>query len=279
LIGVKKDDEKGLEATLPENFPEKELVNKKAKFNCKILSVKQSEEVKIDDDFAKNLGAKDLKDLKTLISKQINDEYKNSLDQLSKNQILKEIEKIKIEEVPENLVEEEVKVLSQGMSDEEVKKNKKNFEEKAKTRIKTGLILNEFGEKNQVKVTEQEVQAEVQKQLRMMPGQEKMLQEYYQKNPSILANLRGSLYEEKILKGIKQKAKSTKKEISKEQAEKLLKEENEKHLKDHNHDHEHSHDHKKDEIKKSADPKKQTPVKKAKTIAKKPLKSKKVSKK
>ena len=72
---------------MPENFPEKELVNKKAKFSCKILSVKQSEDVKIDDDFAKNLGAKDLKDLKTLISKQINDEYKNSLDQLSKKQI------------------------------------------------------------------------------------------------------------------------------------------------------------------------------------------------
>ena len=61
------------------------------------------------------------------------------------------------------------------MSEEEAKKNKKNFEEKAKTRIKTGLILNEFGEKNQIKVTEQEVQAEVQKQLRMMPGQEKWL--------------------------------------------------------------------------------------------------------
>ena len=47
--------------------------------------------------FAKNLGAKDLNDLKMLISKQINDEYKNSLDQLSKKQILKEIEKIKVE--------------------------------------------------------------------------------------------------------------------------------------------------------------------------------------
>merc|ERR1711991_916457 len=95
LIGVKKDDQKIVEATLPENFPEKELVNKKAKFNCKILSVKISEEVKIDDQFAKNLGAKDLKDLKTLISKQIDDEYKNSLDRLSKNQILKELEKFK----------------------------------------------------------------------------------------------------------------------------------------------------------------------------------------
>ena len=91
LIGVKKDDEKIVEAILPENFPEKELVNKKAKFNCKILNLKQPEEVKIDDNFAKNLGAKDLKDLKSLISRQINDEYKNSLDQLSKNQILKEI--------------------------------------------------------------------------------------------------------------------------------------------------------------------------------------------
>ncbi len=76
LIGAKKDDEKIVEAILPENFPEKDLVNKKAKFNCKILSVKQPEEVKIDDSFAKNLGAKDLKDLKNLISRQINDEFK-----------------------------------------------------------------------------------------------------------------------------------------------------------------------------------------------------------
>ena len=111
LVGVKKDDQKIVEAILPENFPEKELVNKKAKFNCKILSVKISEEVKIDDQFAKNLGAKDLKDLKTLISKQINDEYKNSLDRLSKNQILKELEKFKVDEIPQNLVEEEVKAL------------------------------------------------------------------------------------------------------------------------------------------------------------------------
>ena len=35
LVGVKKGDEKMVEATLPENFPEKDLVNKKAKFNCK----------------------------------------------------------------------------------------------------------------------------------------------------------------------------------------------------------------------------------------------------
>ena len=223
LVGVKKDDQKIVEAILPENFPEKELVNKKAKFNCKILSVKISEEVKIDDQFAKNLGAKDLKDLKTLISKQINDEYKNSLDRLSKNQILKELEKFKVDEIPQNLVDEEVKVLSKGMTDEDKKKSKDNFEEIAKKRIKVGLILNEFGEQNQIKVSEQELQAEVQKQIRMMPGQEKMVMDFYQKNQSALDSLRGTVYEEKILNLVKQKAKSNKKEVSKEEAEKILK--------------------------------------------------------
>ena len=223
LLGVKKDDQKIVEATLPENFPEKELVNKKAKFNCKILSVKISEEVKIDDQFAKNLGAKDLKDLKALISKQINDEYKNSLDRLSKNQILKELEKFKVDEIPQNLVDEEVKALSQGMSDDDKKNSKDNFEKIAKKRIKVGLILNEFGEKNQIKVTEQELQTEVQKQIRMMPGQEKMVMDFYQKNQSALASLRGTVYEEKILSLVKQKAKPTKKEVSKDEAEKILK--------------------------------------------------------
>jgi trigger factor len=139
LNGVKKNDEKVVEAILPENFPEKELVNKKALFNCKILNVKNPEEVKIDDDFAKNLGAKDLNDLKSLISKQINDEYKNSLDQLAKNQILKEIEKINVDEIPENLIEEEIKILSQGMPEDETKKIKLNLQKQPRQELKLDL--------------------------------------------------------------------------------------------------------------------------------------------
>ena len=223
LVGVKKGDQKIVEAVLPENFPEKEFVNKKAKFDCKVINVKNPEDVKIDDNFAKNLGAKDLKDLKSLISRQINDEYKNSLDRLSKNQIIKEIEKFKVSEIPQNLIEEEIKVLSQGMSEEDIKKSRKNFEEVAKKRIKVGLILNEFGSQNQIKVTEQELQSEIQKQIGMMPGQEKMVMDFYQKNPSALASLRGTVYEEKIIKLIKENAKPNKKQVSKSEAEKILK--------------------------------------------------------
>ena len=275
LVGVKKNDEKIVETTLPENYPQKEFANKKASFVCKILAVKKSEEVKIDDDFAKNLGAKDLTDLKLLVSKQINDEYKNSLDRLAKTQILKEIENFKVEEIPENLIEEEVKILSEGMSEEDAKKSRKNFEEVAKKRIKVGLILNEFGEQNKIIVTEQEIQSEVQKQLRMMPGQEKMVMEFYQKNPSALASLRGTVYEEKIIDLIKTKAKPNKKEISKEEAEKILK----KHQKqdhDHNHDNDHNNDHDHPKEKKAETKKVTTKPKSSKTKETNP---KKVSKK
>jgi trigger factor len=238
LVGVIKNDEKSVEVVLPENYPQKEFANKKANFVCKILAVKKPEDVKIDDNFAKNLGAKDLADLKLLVSKQINEEYKNSLDKLAKKQILKEIENFKVDEIPGNLIEEEIKILAQGMSEDDAKKSRKNFEKIAKKRIKVGLILNEFGEKNKIKVTEQEVQTEIQKQLRMMPGQEKMVMEFYQKNPSALASLRGTVYEEKIIDLIKTKAKPNKKEITKEEAEKILKE-HQKLEHDHNHDHDH----------------------------------------
>ena len=266
LIKAKKNDTIKVEATLPENFPEKELTGKKAIFECKITAVKKSKEVKVDDEFAKNLGAKDLPDLKKLISKQINDEYKNSLETLSKNQILKELEKFNISEIPENLIEQEVKILSGDMKEDEISKNKKDFEEKAKKRIKIGLILNEFAQQNNIKVEEHEVQLEVQKQIRMMPGQEKMVTEFYQKNPSALASIRGNVYEEKIIRSIKSKAKANKKDITKEEAEKILKAA-------HNHSHDHSTN------KKTTSLKKPTQVKKAKSKATKTKIVKKVSKK
>ncbi len=276
LLKVKKNDEVKVEVNLPENFPEKQLVGKSAIFVCKISAVKKPKDVNIDDNFAKNLGAKDLNDLKDLVSKQINEEYKNSLDSLSNRQILDEIDKIKLDEIPENLKEQEFKILSQGMKEDEINKNKKDLQTKAIKRIKTGLILNEFGEQNKINVTEQEMQVEIQKQLRMMPGQEKILHEYYQNNPSVLANLRGQLYEEKIIKEIKNKAKSNLKEITKDDADKLLKRENERYMKEQNeqnHDHDHSSD------KKSSSPKNKPSSKKSKTIEKKSTKSKKVSKK
>ncbi len=222
LIGVKKNDTKLLDATLPANHPKKELANKKTKFECKILNVKKPKSTKIDDNLAKLMGAKDVKDLKFLIEKQISSQYSQALNSITKKEILDQIEKNHQVDLPQNLIDQEISIMTKNLKVDEKEKHKKNNEKLAKSRIKLGLLLNEYGEKNNLKVSDEEVRNEIQKQIKGMPGQEKMIIDYYQKNPSAAQSLKGSLYEEKIIELIKSKINLTSKEINTKEAEKII---------------------------------------------------------
>ena len=229
LIGVKKNQEKEVLAILPENYPKKEFSNKKASFICKILNVKKPQPIIIDDEFAKTLGAKNLNDLKELVTKQIQNQYKANLDALSKENILNQIEKLHDVSIPDNLIQQELSIITKDLKKADSEKNKKESEKIAKKRIKLGLILNELGEKNNLKVDENEIKNEIQKQVQSMPGQQKQVLEYYQKNPSATASLRGSIYEEKIITLIKQKSKQINKTISLKEAEQLIQDQHKMH--------------------------------------------------
>ena len=222
LVGVKKNDVKNLDAVLPANHPKKELANKKTKFECKILNVKEAKENKIDDNFAKIMGAKDLNDLKKLIENQISSQYSQALNSITKKEILDQIEKNHELDLPKNLIDQEISIMTQSLKDEEKEKHKTNNEKIAKSRIKLGLLLNEYGEKNNLKVSDEEVRAEIQKQIKGMPGQEKMVLDYYQKNPSASQSLKGSIYEEKIITLIKSKIKLEIKNINTKEAEQII---------------------------------------------------------
>ena len=246
LIGVKKEEKKIIEVNLPENYPKKELANKKAKFECKITNVQKPNETKIDDTFAKNLGAKDLTDLKLLIEKQISTKYMQTLDSITKKEILDQVEKLHKLELPKNLVEQEINLMTRQLKKEEIEKHKLKNLKMAESRIKLGLVLNEYGEKNNLKVSSDEVKAEVQKQIKGMPGQEKMVLDYYEKNPSAAQSLKGSLYEEKILTLFKSKINIEKKNITVAEAEKIISDFNKssQDFSAHNHNHDHDHNHK-----------------------------------
>ncbi len=203
LIGVKKGETKLVDAILPANHPKKELANKKAKFKCEILKIKKPIENKINDEFAKSMGAKDITDLKNLIEKQISSQYTQAFSSITKKEILDQIEKNHEIDLPQNLIDQELSLMTRSLKEEEKQKFLSNNTKIAKSRIKLGLILNELGEKNNLKITDEDVQAEIQKQIKGMPGQEKMVIYYYKNNPSASQSLKGSLYEEKIIDFIK----------------------------------------------------------------------------
>ena len=93
-----------------------------------------------------------------------------NLDAISKENILNQLDDIHTIDLPDNLVQQELSLITKDIKNEDgMKKNKIKSENIAKKRIKLGLILNELGEKNDLKVDEKELKNEIQKQVQSMP--------------------------------------------------------------------------------------------------------------
>tara|TARA_B100001287_G_scaffold115258_1_gene96927 strand:+ start:397 stop:1794 length:1398 start_codon:yes stop_codon:yes gene_type:complete len=236
IIGLKKDEEKNVKVKLPENYPKRELAGKDALFKCKIVNIQSPVEQKIDDSLAKNMGAKDLSDLKSIIEKQISKEYASITTQLTKKKILDQLDKQYKLDLPKRMVEDEMKVVEHTFMQEKMNEKKekdfskiklgdndtKEIKKISERRVKLALLLSHIGEENSVKVSSQELQAELDKQIRTYPGQEKIIKEYYQKNPAELTKLRGPIFEDKVMNLIIEKSKVKVKTMTKDELQKLL---------------------------------------------------------
>ena len=244
LLMCKAGDKINVKINLPENYSNKELANKIAIFNCSIVELKKSEPINIDDQFAKNLGAKDLNDLKILIEKQLSREQSSVTQTIIRKEILDYFDQNCEFDLPEDMVKNEQEIVRHSFIHEKAHKDEPHDDHKhghdhsdikltkeeeievldiSKRRVKLALVLNQIGENYKVQVTTQELQQELQKQMSMYPGQEKQIKDYYQKNPSEITRLRGPIYEDKIVELVKSKAKINIKEINKKELEELVK--------------------------------------------------------
>ena len=222
LVGVTKNSNKKVKVKLPENYPKKELIGKEVIFDCNIKEIKKGEISKIDDAFAKKLGAKNLVDLKELIKKQIENEYKFSFDAIIKKEILDQVEKKHNIDLPKNLIDNELAHITQNLKKEEQTKHREKNMQVAKERIKIGLILNQYAEKNNLKISDNEINSEIQNQAKRMPGNEKMIMQFYQNNSTALQGLKGQLFETKIMELIKSKAQTKETKLNTKEALKLI---------------------------------------------------------
>jgi trigger factor len=101
---------------------------------------------------------------------------------------------------------------------------KEDYRKIADRRVRLGLVLAEIGDKNNIKVTDEEVNRALVDRLRQFPGQEQQLYDYYRKNPAALANLRAPIFEDKVVDYLLELAKVTEKKVSRDE---LFKEEEE----------------------------------------------------
>jgi trigger factor len=123
-------------------------------------------------------------------------------------------------------IEKDLKDQGKTFADEGTTEEKAREEYRgiAERRVRLGLVIAEIGERNNIKVSDEQLRAALMEQVRQFPGQERQIWDYYQKNPSALAAMRAPLFEDKVVDFLVELAEVTDKPVSREE---LFKEEDE----------------------------------------------------
>ena len=91
----------------------------------------------------------------------------------------------------------------------------------AERRVRLGLLLSEVGRLNNIQVSQEEINRAIVEQARRYPGQEKKVVEFYRNTPEALAQLRGPLFEDKVVDFILEMAKVTDRPVGGEELMRL----------------------------------------------------------
>jgi trigger factor len=147
-----------------------------------------------------------------------------------KRALLDQLDKMHKFEPPPSLVEEEFDRVWKSVL-QELENERKTFadenttEDKAKAeyraiaerRVRLGLVLAEIGEKNNITVTDEELNRAMMERMRQFPGQEQRVYEYFKQNPGAVAGLRAPIFEEKVVDFLLELAEVTDKKVSRDE--------------------------------------------------------------
>ena len=230
LIGVKAGEARTINVKFPDDYRATHLAGKDASFAVTVKAVEAPGTVTIDDEFAKTLGLESLAKFKEVVKERLAREHAGASRQKLKRALLDQLDALHKFEPPPSLVEQEFNsVWSQIEND--LKQQNRTFadegttEEKAREeyrgiaerRVRLGLVIAEIGEKNNIKVSEDQLKAALMEQMRQYPGQERQIWDYYQKNPNALAAMRAPLFEDKVVDFLTELADVTDKPVSREE--------------------------------------------------------------
>ena len=237
LIGKKAGDETVVKVTFPESYGVATLAGKPAEFEVKVSDVSAPKAAVIDDEFAKKMGFESLTALRDMVKSSLVREFERMTSMKLKRDVLDALDKQYSFALPEKLVEGEFNGIWNALENEMKKAGKtfadentseeearKEYQAIAARRVRLGLVLGTMGEKEAIQVNEQELQQALIARVRQFPGQEKQVYDYYRKNPSALIELRGPIFEQKVVDLIVGKASVTDKETSREDLQKMVEE-------------------------------------------------------
>ena len=228
IIGHRAGDKFDVNVKFPADYHAENLAGKDARFAVTVHEVRKHILPELNDELAKSVGFDDVEKLKQHIADVLNEQYADAAQRAMRNELLDALaDKVKMQ-LPETLVEQELDMAKRehehhnAAHGHDHKWDEKAERREAERRVKLGLILAEWGNKNKVEVTRDDLQQAVWAEASRYPDP-KQIFEFYNKNQNAVAMLRGMLFERKaldeMLKNVKTKDKKVKAEELFKQAE------------------------------------------------------------
>ncbi len=178
LVGVKAGDEKEVKVTFPEDYHAAELAGKESVFQVKVHTVKEKQEPKLDDEFAKDVSEfETLADLRKDLGEKLTERRERQARNAFEEALLDQVTENMTVEIPDAMVDFRAqrmiedyaqRITSQGISFEQylamtgmtVDILKMQAMEGALRQVKTDLALGAIAEAEKIEITEADLDAE-----------------------------------------------------------------------------------------------------------------------
>lgn len=211
LESAKPGDKLTVKVTFPEDYPGPNLAGKEAEFEVDIRELREYVDSPVDDEMAAGMGFDNLEALRKAVRENLEREYAGMSRTALKRQLLDRLAEMHDFDVPPGMVDAEFEAIwqqfeqarEQGQIDEEDQEKsddelKEEYRAIAERRVRLGLLLSEVGRRNNVEVSQEEVNRALLAEAQRYPGQQQAVLQHYQNNPQAVAELRAPLFENKV---------------------------------------------------------------------------------
>ena len=233
LVGHNTGDEVEVNVTFPEKYQAADLAGKPAVFKVKINEIKTKELPELNDEFASEVSEFDtLAEYKEDLRKHLEVEKENEAKRTKEDEAIKKIIDKSTMELPEAMIDTQCenminefaqRIAQSGLSMEQymqfsgmtIDGLKEQVRPEAETRIKSSLVLEQIAKEENIEVSEDEINAEVEKMAAQYGMEADKLKEYLgdAEKESIKRDLSVTKAVDLIMENVKERAKAkTKKE-------------------------------------------------------------------
>ncbi|MFH0763439.1 MAG: trigger factor [Candidatus Omnitrophota bacterium] len=172
MVGMNKGEEKDIELTMPEKYPDKFIAGKKARYHIVAKDIKTRKLPELNDEFAKSLGKDNLEELKKEVSKELEYRAKVNAQIEAENELLNRLAEDNVFEVPSGFVKRQLEYMiedvkkrlaEKGFKKEDLDKKddelKGKFKSDAARRVRLLFILDEIAKAEKIEVSDDDVAA------------------------------------------------------------------------------------------------------------------------